>query len=341
MKPRTLWLANALLLVAVLLMGLSLGQRWFHPELPAPLPPPPGLATMTLPQAMAHCHTLWLGRHWDQAPLALAWQPERLDWYVRDGDDEASMRHFSCDGAAVTEGRRFRRVLHERVPVTAEEAASANTRNLLRDINLLRRYAAEPAPPDIVALEAVVDPADPAAGPVFERRWPAAGAAPVTSAGAPPFGLLWPQAPAGLATAGLEALQPLQPINWLQQPDAVFVLLADHVPAGHGIAAMSFDDKQISVYISGPVKGFEGRGPSPYGSASFDEYGIRDGNWWYPRDSATDPCSQGRSVAEVKALYRQATHHGRPDVYSAAFGCNARPDPGGKAAWVLRVPRRR
>ena len=319
--------------VAVAAFGLALWDSEPDEDAPAPQKAQ-SWERLTLAQVIESCRTSWLAGHWDQAPLAVAWQRQRLDWYVLEGVDPHSMRHFTCTPEGIDRGGRYVRVFHERANTDPE-------RTIVRDVNLFVHLAALPPEPDLLALEAVQNPEDPAQGPVLMRRWSGTGDPSTQGPGAGELPLLFSRPPASLGSTVQAGLKPLQANNWLRQPQDVFALLGDHVPADRRIAAMRVDDKRIDLAIVGPVKAFDGKPPAPFGDASFDEYGVRDTDWWYPRESATNGCTKGYSLAEVKALYAQAINRDRPDVWSAAFGCDSRDGGSGPGRWTLRVPRRR
>ncbi|MCA0244892.1 MAG: hypothetical protein LCI02_29165 [Proteobacteria bacterium] len=345
--------------VLALLLAAGLAYRWW------PLPPgddEPGAAADTaagpatapastaalaaLAPAVQRCHALWLAGHWDQAPLALAWQPGRLDWYVEEGVDRDSMRHFHCDGVSMQRGARYRRVLAERLPPPSDEP-----RLLLRDLNLFTHYAQAAADDGLLALEAAQDPQDPTRRPPIERRWTAAGARPSGPAAADFALLLQTGLPAAVAAAAATTasaastlqppppLQPLQPRDWLRRPQEAFALLGDHVPPASNVAAIDLRESAITLTIVGPIPNFDGKPPAPYGDASFDEYGVRDTSWWYPRDDGTQRCTVGRPLDEVRALYLQQPAAADPAVWAASYGCDGRGDERGR--WTLRLPRRR
>ena len=106
------------------------------------------------------------------------------------------------------------------------------------------------------------------------------------------------------------------------------------------IAAIDVRPGRIAVSINGPVKNFDGKPPALFGDATFDAYGVRDADWWYPRDSATDGCSTGHTLAEVKALYAKAVNRDNPQRWNAVFGC---PKALGVnvGVWTVRVPKGR
>jgi hypothetical protein len=328
------WLIVALLVAA----GLAL---WPQPaddddDAPPATAAPAAAPPLPLAQAVQRCHALWLAGHWDQAPLALAWQPGRLDWYVQDGVDLDSMRHFHCDGQTMTRGARYRRILAERLPPASDEP-----RSLLRDLNLFKHYAqAANDNSELLALEAAQDPQDPTQPQPIERRWTAAG--PQTSGPAPAdfASLLQPGLPAAAAAASAPPpLARLEPRNWLRRPQEAFALLGDHVPPEARVAAIDLREGSITLTILGRIPNFDGKPPAPYGDASFDEYGVRDASWWYPRDDGTRRCTAGRPLDEVRALYLQHPSAADPAVWSAEYGCDEHSD--GLGRWTLRLPRRR
>ena len=291
---------------------------------------------LPLALAVAHCHALWLQNHWDQAPLALAWQPGRLDWYVLDGTDMASMRHFSCTGAGFERGARFGRVLRERDP-----APGGQSRNLLRDLNLFAFYAQGPADPTTVALEAAQDPLDPQGPAPIERRWSADGTGTTSGAAAADFPQLFSQRPPAPATIPFPALTRLTPNDWLKQPEAVFVLLGDHVPPDARVAHLAISSDRIDLTIRAQVPNLDGKPPAPFGDATFDEYGVRDADWWYPREDPSRACAVGHTLAEVRDLYLQHPSARRPDLLSARYSCNGKAASPTFGSWSLSLPRRR
>lgn len=326
----------AVVLAVAAVIGLAVWRDLEHTVVATPpAPAQVDLSRLSMAQAVAHCHRLWLTQHWDQAPLALAWHPHGVDWYVLEGVDRRSMRHFSCTGRGIEQGARFERPLQHLLPAPAVEG-----RSLVHDLNLFLRYAArtgEVGP----ALEALQDPADPTRIEAIERRWLGNGHPDPQGAAAAGLPLLFSQPPATLATQGLAPLQALKATDWIQQPDAMFSLLVEELPADTRIAAIDVRPDSIRLSIVGPVKNFDDKPPAAYGDATFDAYGIRDTSWWYPRDSATQACTAGYSLAEVKALYAQAANRGHPRVWNAVFGCPDALIGPAKGAWTLRVPKRR
>ena len=155
------------------------------------------------------------------------------------------------------------------------------------------------------------------------------------------FALLFSQRPAPLAAAPFAPLAPLTATNWLKQPQAAFALLSDHVPPDAHIARLSFGSDGISLTIRGRIQNLDGKPPAACGDARFDEYGVRDADWWYPRDDPTYGCSVGHTLAEVRSMFLQHRSAGDPDLLSADYGCRGRNTAPTHGEWVLRLPRRR
>ena len=44
----------------------------------------------------------------------------------------------------------------------------------------------------------------------------------------------------------------------------------------------------------------------PFGDRSFDEYGVADMDWWYPRDDPGFGCRTGQPLAVVRAAFDAA-----------------------------------
>lgn len=302
--------------------------------------PPPAqekrnLRQMTLAQAIAHCRTLAQWQDW-RLPDALAWSRERLDWYVTQGVDAHSLRHYACDGDQVTVGQRYQRPLAHRLP-----AATDAPRDLSRAINLFDRYTDLPSH-NWIALEVAVDPQDAVNGALFERVW-VNDRQPETprSAGLHEFPTLFSQRPAAVTNTSWPALAPLSgATDWLKQPMQVMALLANHLPSDARISEIDVRGASVKVTIAGAIKNFDGKPPAPFGDATFDEYGIRDSTWWYPRDIGG--CVPGYPLSEVSARLEKHHHLNNPRVFNAAFSCRqAAGSLARQGEWALRVPRSR
>jgi hypothetical protein len=150
----------------------------------------------TLPTAIAQCRAL-LKTVDTVSPVALAWHTRSLEWYVLEGSDNVSMRHFSCDGKQVKAGERYERVMLARVPV----AMPGDKPNPGQPQNLFDLYA-DLEDVNVRALQAAYVPGS---GALMERRWLVDGDVRTTRAGWEvavfDFPVLLDQPPIDLATS--------------------------------------------------------------------------------------------------------------------------------------------
>lgn len=291
-------------------------------EYQASHPPRTDLSRLPLAQALAHCRSLWTAFHYDQAPLALAWHPYGVDWYVLEGEDTASVRHYACTDRGVESGRRFRRP----VPYSGEMPPAHN---------LFEQAVAVPEA-GLLAYEAIVQPVS---GGVVQRFWMGAGTAQMQPADASGFPTLFARPPAALAAASQPLLVPLEKKNWIKQPRNVFSLLAKQVQGVTRIARLDFSESSVHVTIVGPIARGEGDPPAPFGTARFDEYGVRSIAAWTPAEAAPGFCRQGHSLPAVVTQFWEHQEATDPQLLAASFGCA---DKGsGEPGWRLRLPNRR
>lgn len=286
--------------------------------------------SMPLPQAVAHCLALPNEVRY-QAPLAFAWQPQALDWYVLEGADNASMRHYSCDGVSVKTGKRYERVMLKRVALDGTKLSAG------MEQNLFDQYAGF-SDADVRALEVTEDPQTRR---VVERRWLASGDAKLSvpqfsDALANELPVLLVDVPNGWATAPYPQRTRRVPGDWAEQPEAVFALLEKHVQPGQRIGQLYFAEDQIQVTVVGPVE-VVAQPPALFGMLNFDAYGVADQDTWAPALPRSNTCQQGRSLSELKALFAQAP---RPHVVmrDAWFDCDPTQAHGNVGAWYLRGP---
>jgi hypothetical protein len=284
-------------------------------------------AAMSLPVALAYCLALPNEVRYE-APLAFAWQPQALDWYVLEGADNAAMRHYTCDGVDVTKGKRYARVMLKRVALDGTRLRAG------MEQNLFDRYAVF-SDTDVRALEVAEDPQT---GKIVERRWLASGSAQLSDALAKELPVLLDHVPAGLAVVPYPQRTPQVPSDWSEQADAVFVLLGKHVQPGQRIGQLYFAQKEIRITVVGPVS-VPGQPPASFGVLSFDAYGVADQEAWAPTLVDSNTCRQGRTLSELKALWAQAP---RPqNMLYAWFDCDPTQAHGNLGAWYLRDVRTR
>jgi hypothetical protein len=284
-------------------------------------------AEMRLPLAVAHCLALPNEVRYE-APLAFAWQPQFLDWYVLEGADNAAMRHYTCDGVNVTKGKRYARVMLKRVALDGTRPRAG------MEQNLFDHYASF-SDIDVRALEVAEDPQT---RKVVERRWLASGNAQLSDALANELPVLLDQVPAGLAVVPYPQRTPQVPTDWSEQTDAVFVLLGKHVQPGQRIGQLYVAQKEVQVTVVGPVAIAE-QSPAPFGVLNFDAFGVADQQAWAPTLPDSNTCRQGRTLSELKALWAQAP---RPqNMLYAWFDCDPTQPHGNLGEWYLRDARTR
>jgi len=296
-------------------------------------------ASKTLAQAIAHCRALWLTTHSELAPVAFAWQAQRLDWYVLEGADNTSMRHFWCDGTGLSEGQRYAQVLLKQATPKGSKPSALRPGQSLVD-----RYT-DFSDVGVVALEAAIDPST---GAVVERRWTGAGAAHLSGKQAETLAVLFgtvtvpgglatgPYPPRGAPTGRVGATS--APSQWLQRPDAAFALLEKHVLSHQKIAELHLNTGEIRVTVVGPVE-VVGQPTADFGALTFDEYAVADSDTFRPTTAVQSTCQRGRSLSDVKALFFAAA----PDsnLLSASFNCAPKNGSGALGGWYLEKPSQR
>lgn len=282
-------------------------------------------ARLTLPQAIAHCFAI--SNEISYTPtVAFAWQPQALDLYVLEGNSNAQMRHYSCDGTGgLVKGERYERVMLPRVPRQNSEPIRAAPQR-----NLLQHYA-EFSDATVVALQAALDPAT---GAVVERRWLLGGGMQSVGEDGSDFPVVLRRPSPGLATAQYAANKVVVRPYWDRDPQAVFALLEKSILPNQRIAQLRFNQDGIQVTLVGPIEVI-GQPPANFASMSFDAYGIANQDAWTSAPPQAGTCTQGRSLREVRELLVEQQPSAQKLVY-ASFGCNLKKSPSPLGEWTLR-----
>ena len=124
--------------------------------------------------------------------------------------------------------------------------------------------------------------------------------------------------------------------RWANQADAAFALIEKALPPGAGISEITLSDDQIELRIESPTPAFDGKPPAPYGDQEFDEYGVADRDWWYPRTDPSFGCEKGLPLAEVRAEYAAARARlGTSSLSQAWYSCSPAYSDGHHGAWHL------
>jgi hypothetical protein len=283
------------------------------------------------------CREGWTGElSLPHEPVALAWTRKAVDAYFYQGADEGSLRQVRCDPRGVVRGPRVVHPLYERMPAEAPSEA---------EVKVEREWPRAQA----VAASSALDEGDlalellqhPTTGVVLARRWRSGdgGAMPTLDPpDAPSFAFL-------LASAGFRAapgvqvtaLRPLPRQRWVADAEAAFALLERELPGAARVSELTLEEDGVDVTIDWPTPAFDGHPPVPYGDRTFDEYGIADMGYWYPRESPGFGCARGETLARVRASFREAkARMGEQALASAWYSCSPAYSNRHDAVWHLR-----
>lgn len=244
-------------------------------------------------QALTQCREQWQQElSWALFyPLrGFAWSAQGVDAYFLQGTDSSSLRHFRCNAdGTVRRGGRYVRPGLANLP--AERSTDERTDLIETELAQL------PIRADLVALEMYPQPEQT----LQTRAW--YGVEQLKPERTPPTAdfpsLLQTPAPTTTTSAALEPLQTPAPHNWLREPNAAFALLQTQLPAGAKILKLRLDADEIQVTIEGPIPAFDNNPPAPSGDMEYDEYGVPDRSWWYPREIFPSECSVGESLEKI------------------------------------------
>jgi hypothetical protein len=88
-----------------------------------------------------------------------------------------------------------------------------------------------------------------------------------------------------------------------------------------------------------PTPAFDGDPPAPYGDKTFDEYGVADADWWYPRTEPGFGCATGLPLAGLRAAFAEAQARlASQSLARAWYSCSPAYSDGRKGVFHL-VPR--
>jgi hypothetical protein len=282
------------------------------------------------------CREGWTGElNFNYEPVGLAWTRRGVDAYFVQGVDESSLRQVRCDARGVSRGPRVAHPLHDLLPAEAPAEAEAKVEG---EWPRAHPAAAGSFAEGEVALELLRHPVT---GLVLARHWRSGeGGATATldPPDAPSFAFL-PASPGFRAAPGWapRALRPLARHRWVAEEDAAFALLERELPKGAKVAGLTLEDDSVEVTIDWPTPAFDGDPPAPYGDKTFDEYGVAEMGWWYPRTTPSFGCARGEPLARVRAAFREArARAGEQGLSRAWYSCSPAYSDGHRAAWHLR-----
>lgn len=296
-------------------------------------------ARRQLGEMLALCRRGWEGElGFGYEPVALAWTREGVDAYFFQGSDTGSLRRVRCEARGVSRGPRVAHPLDE--PLPAEAPSKADEPDQAEWLHAVGRASARSFGSGDLAFELLRHPVT---GAVVSRAWragPERAEATLDPADGPAFAFL-PASPAFQPAPGAaaKAVRLLPRKRWLAQVEAAFALLEQSIPKGAGIAELTLEDDQIEVTIAWPTPAFDGAPPAPFGDKTFDEYGVADTDWWYPRTEPGFGCATGLPLAGVRAAFAEA--QARPAARALArawYSCSPAYSDGRKGVFHL-VPR--
>jgi hypothetical protein len=294
------------------------------------------LARGRLDEMLAACRAAWVPENgFDHDPVAVAWTRASVTAYVYQGSDAASLRQLLCDPRGVRRGPRVGHPLAGLLPAEATVQQEAATYG--EWAQTLAGLSARSFSDGEVAFEVLLDLAT---STTLTRSWRETDGAVVATpapADAPAFALLVFDATLQKRLRGAPApVRPLPRRDWAAEPAAAFALLARELPKGARVSELKLDDDELDATIDWPTPAFEGKPTAPYGSKSWDEYGIPDTDWWYPYTEPGFGCPRGESLPEVRAAFDEAlAQKGAGSLLSAWYSCSPAYSDGRRGVWRL------
>jgi hypothetical protein len=289
-----------------------------------------------LPAALARCREAWqgeLGLHQD--PVALAYTRDELTAYFVVGRDQGSLRRIVCGARGVWRGERVVHPLRGLLPAEAP-TPKAGEDSEGDAASALRSLASRPLAPGEDAVELL---ADPLRGRVLQRRWSGGvqGARPVLD---PEDARAFPLLADSLRPRAASVAPPLQPLarhDWLAEPEAAFSLIDQGMPKGARVSELTLEPDVVKLQIESPTPAFDGKPDAPFGERSFDEYGVADLDFWYPRTEPGFGCRSGQPLAAVRTAFGTARGSvARRPLSQAWYSCSTAFGDGRTGVWHLR-----
>jgi hypothetical protein len=268
-------------------------------------------------------------------PVAIAWTRQGVDAYFFQGSDSSSLRQVRCDAEGVSRGARVDHPLAAHLP--AEAATERDDRAQGQWSAAIAHFSSQHFEPDDLAFELILHPAT---GLPLSRRWrsgPERASAVFEPADAPSFAFLpsvrhFTPFPASAAPS----LHALPRKRWLGDAAAAFDLLSKEMPKGARISELMLDDDKIDVQIEWATPAFDGKPPAPYGDKAFDEYGVAETGWWYPREIPGFGCPIGKPLAAVRTAFVEARgRFGAQPLSRAWYSCSPAYSNGRDGVWNL------
>jgi hypothetical protein len=273
-------------------------------------------------------------------PVAIAWTRTAVDAYFLSGTDVASVRQIKCDAKGVEPGPRVELPIGEKMPAEAAEGRDGDEAQGEWQAAINRTATGTFAAGE-VAVELLRHPYT---GQAVSRRWrggPEGASATLDPPDAAPFAFLPASTTFPFVGKAPPALRPLERKRWITQSAEAFALLAREMPKGALISELTLEEDEIEVQIAAQTPAFDGRPPVPYGDKSFDEYGIADAGYWYPREIPGFGCARGTTLANVMAAFAVAKQgRGSNPITTAWYSCSTAYSNGLTGTWhFMPAPR--
>lgn len=296
------------------------------------------IARGALGETLALCSEGWkneLALHHE--PVAMAFTRQGIDAYFYKGTDGNSLRQVRCDARGVQLGPRVAHPLSAQLP--AEAPAEPVAGSGAEWHAALDEAGARTLAPEELALELVMHPVTLA---VHRRVWRAGGEAAVATVepeGAPPFSLLVASPAFPRPPGAAPPPEPLARRRWIAEPEAAFALLAAALPRAARVSELRLEGARIEVQVDHPTAAFDGKPDAPYGDQEWDEHGVADASWWYPREIPGFGCARGETLERVRAAFEAArSRHGERPLESAWYSCSPAYSDGQNGVWHLMPP---
>ena len=287
-----------------------------------------------LAEMLKLCSESWQnGLSFYHTPVAIAWTRTAVDAYFLSGTDVASVRQVTCNAKGVEAGPRVELPIGDKMPAEAAAERDADETHGEWQAAINRTSTGTFAAGE-VAIELLRHPFT---GQAISRRWrggPEGASATLDPPDAAPFAFLPASTRFPVVGKAPPALRPLERKRWITRSDQAFALLARELPKGAPIAELTLEENKIDVEIYWETPAFDGKPPAPYGDKSFDEYGVAEFGWWYPREIPGFGCPRGTPLADVMAAFAVAKGlRGASPIEKAWYSCSTAFSNGRTGAW--------
>jgi hypothetical protein len=287
-----------------------------------------------LAEMLKLCSEGWQSRmSFYYTPVAIAWTRTAVDAYFLSGTDVASVRQVKCDAKGVEPGPRVEFPIEEKMPAEAAQERDADEAQGEWQA-AINRTSTGKFDAGEVAVELLRHPFT---GQAISRRWrggPEGASAALDPPDAAPFAFLPASTKFPVVGKAPPALRPLERKRWITQSAEAFALLAREMPKGAHISELTLEEDEIKVQIAATTPAFDGRPPVPYGDKSFDEYGVADAGYWYPREIPGFGCVRGTTLANVMAAFALAKNARGPyPITTAWYSCSTAYSNGLTGSW--------